>query len=94
MRKSETSNPNAGPSFQAARYRPNWFAALICFAAGAYLLVALVTYDPGQSGFRTSTPVLKNPGSMCLRRSSFGSTKTGIGSSKKARARTCEAGIT
>lgn len=61
MAKSESSNPNGGPSFQAARYRPNWLAALLCFAAGLYLLVAMLTYEPGQSGFQTTAPVLKNP---------------------------------
>ena len=31
MPKSETSTTNTGPSFQAPRYRPNWFGALMCF---------------------------------------------------------------
>src|SRR4051812_116612 len=61
MPKSETSNSNDGPSFQAPRYRPNWLAALFCFAIGAFLLVALVTYDPAQSGFHTMPPTQKNP---------------------------------
>jgi DNA segregation ATPase FtsK/SpoIIIE, S-DNA-T family len=61
MPKSDSSNPNGGPSFQAGRYRPNWLAALLCFSAGLFLLVALVTYDPAQSGFQTTSPTLKNP---------------------------------
>jgi DNA segregation ATPase FtsK/SpoIIIE, S-DNA-T family len=61
MSKSETSNPNAGPSFQAGRYRPNWFAALLCFSAAAFLIVALATYNPAQSAFHTTSPILKNP---------------------------------
>src|SRR5476651_463945 len=61
MPKSETSNPNDGPSFSAPRYRPNWLAALVCFAAGAFLLAALVTYSPAQSSFQTTAPTLKNP---------------------------------
>ncbi|PAW66738.1 MAG: cell division protein FtsK [Opitutia bacterium Tous-C1TDCM] len=61
MPKPETSNPNAGPSFQAPRYRPNWPAALLCFAFGAFLLVAFLWYDPGQSTFRGTTTVGKNP---------------------------------
>ncbi len=61
MPKSETSNPNDGPSFQAPRYRPNWLAALFCFAVGAFLLVALVTYHAEQSGFHTTAPTQKNP---------------------------------
>jgi S-DNA-T family DNA segregation ATPase FtsK/SpoIIIE len=61
MPKSETSNPNDGPSFQAPRYRPNWLAALICFALGAFLLVALVTYDPAQTAYHTMPPTQKNP---------------------------------
>jgi len=61
MPKSETSNPNDGPSFQAPRYRPSWVVALACFALGAFLLVALLTYEPAQSGFHTTSPSLKNP---------------------------------
>ena len=61
MPKSETSNPNGGPSFQAPRYRPNWPMALLCFAVGVFLLVALLTYDPAQSSFKTTAPTLKNP---------------------------------
>src|SRR5687767_4821798 len=61
MRKSETSNPNGGPSYHAPRYRPNWPMALICFALGIFLLAALVMYDPAQSSFKTTTPTLKNP---------------------------------
>ncbi len=61
MSKSETSNPIDGPSFQGPRYRPNWFAALVCFALGAFLLVALVAYEPAQSAFHTTGPTLKNP---------------------------------
>ena len=61
MPKSETSNPNDGPSFQAPRYRPNWIAALLCFLFGAYLAVALVAYDPAQSSFRGTNPTAKNP---------------------------------
>ena len=62
MPKSETTNPNAGPSFQAPRYRPNWFAALLCFVAGAFLSVALINYDPAQVGlpFRSTAAVGKN----------------------------------
>ncbi len=48
MPKSETSNPNSGPSFQAPRYRPNWLAAVICFVLGPSLTVALVDYTPNQ----------------------------------------------
>ena len=48
MPKSETSNSNSGPSFQAPRYRPNWLAAVICFVLGPSLTVALVDYTPNQ----------------------------------------------
>ena len=61
MSKSQTSNPNGGPSFQAPRYRPNWPMALICFALGIFLLAALLTYDPAQSSFKSTTPTMKNP---------------------------------
>ncbi|MDO8540239.1 MAG: DNA translocase FtsK [Opitutaceae bacterium] len=62
MPKSESSNPNGGPSFQAARYRPNWFAALIFFFLGAFLTVALVDYAPAQVGlpFRSTAVTDKN----------------------------------
>ncbi len=61
MPKSQTSNPNDGPSYNAPRYRPNWVVALLCFGVGAFLLVALLTYDPAQSSFHTTAPTLKNP---------------------------------
>jgi S-DNA-T family DNA segregation ATPase FtsK/SpoIIIE len=62
MSKSETSNPNDGPSFQAPRYRPNWIAALVCLVLGVYLAVAFFAYDPLQSHFMTKPePTLKNP---------------------------------
>ncbi|MSU71723.1 MAG: DNA translocase FtsK [Opitutus sp.] len=61
MSKSETSNLNDGPSFQAPRYHPNWGAALVCFALGIFLLIALLAYDPAQSSWRTAQPTLKNP---------------------------------
>jgi DNA segregation ATPase FtsK/SpoIIIE, S-DNA-T family len=61
MPKSESSNPNDGPSFQGPRYRPNWLAALICFALGAFLIVALIAYEPAQSAFHTTAPTQKNP---------------------------------
>ncbi len=61
MPTTETSNSNDGPSFQAPRYRPNWIAALVCFAVGLFLLVALVTYSPAQSSFHTTAPTAKNP---------------------------------
>src|SRR3954470_21659553 len=65
MRKSQTSNPNGGPSFQAPRYRPNWMMALICFFLGAYLTVALVAYDPAQSPFdHKPVPPQKNPAGL------------------------------
>ncbi len=65
MRKSETSNSNDGPSFQAPRYRPNWIAALISFFLGAYLAVALVAYDPKQSPFdHKPMPAEQNPAGL------------------------------
>ncbi len=65
MRKSETSNPNDGPSFQAPRYRPNWIAALLSFFLGAYLAVALIAYDPKQSPFdHKPVPLEQNPAGL------------------------------
>ena len=65
MPKSETSNANVGPSFKAPRYPPNWIVALICFFFGAYLLVALVAYDPAQSPFdHLPAPTAKTPAGL------------------------------
>jgi S-DNA-T family DNA segregation ATPase FtsK/SpoIIIE len=61
MRKTETSNPNDGPSFQAPRYRPNWTVALVCLLAGVFISVALVAYDPLQSSHIGTGPRPKNP---------------------------------
>jgi DNA segregation ATPase FtsK/SpoIIIE, S-DNA-T family len=60
MPKSDSSNPNGGPSFQGPRYRPNWLAASICFVVGTYLLAALLDYDPNQTLFHTTAPTSKN----------------------------------
>ena len=62
MPKSETSNTNSGPSFQAPRYRPNWFSALACFVVGAFLAVALIDYHPEQAGlpFRSTAAIGRN----------------------------------
>jgi len=54
MSKTQTSNPNNGPSYQAPRHRPNWIAAVVCFVLGMWLLAALVDYDPVQSSFSTT----------------------------------------
>lgn len=54
MPKTQTSNPNNGPSYQAPRHRPNWIAAVVCFVLGMWLLAALVDYDPIQSSFSTT----------------------------------------
>jgi S-DNA-T family DNA segregation ATPase FtsK/SpoIIIE len=65
MPKSETSNPNDGPSFSAPRYRPNWIAALVCFFLGAYIAVALVAYDPKQSPLdHKPAPAEQNPAGL------------------------------
>lgn len=60
MPKSDSSNPNGGPSFQGPRYRPNWMAAVLCFVLATYLTAALLNYDPNQSGFHSTSPVGKN----------------------------------
>ncbi|MEO5961671.1 MAG: DNA translocase FtsK 4TM domain-containing protein, partial [Opitutaceae bacterium] len=61
MAKSETSNPNSGPSFQAPRHRPNWLVAVGCFLFGTLLVVALAFYRPEQSLHFTTNPLEKNP---------------------------------
>jgi DNA segregation ATPase FtsK/SpoIIIE, S-DNA-T family len=60
MPKSDSSNPNGGPSFQGPRYRPNWLAAGLCFISGMYLTAALVDYNPAQTRFQTTAPIAKN----------------------------------
>jgi S-DNA-T family DNA segregation ATPase FtsK/SpoIIIE len=60
MPKSDSSNPNGGPSFQGPRYRPNWLAAALCFFVGVYLTAALLDYDPAQTNFHSTGPVAKN----------------------------------
>src|SRR5882672_5539325 len=61
MRKSESSNSNKdGPSFQAPRQRPNWFAAIFCFLLGTLLAVAFIDYSPKQSPWLTTNPTEVN----------------------------------
>jgi S-DNA-T family DNA segregation ATPase FtsK/SpoIIIE len=60
MPKSETSNPNGGPSYQGPRYRPNWLAALICFVLGVYLTIAIIDYDPAQSTWHSTNAAARN----------------------------------
>ena len=60
MPKSDSSNPNGGPSFQGPRYRPNWMAAVLCFVVATYLTAALLNYAPNQSHFYSTAPVGKN----------------------------------
>ncbi len=60
MPKSETSNSNGGPSFQAPRYQPNWPAAILCFVLAPCLAVALVDYSPQQVTFNTTHVLATN----------------------------------
>ena len=60
MPKSETSNSNGGPSFQAPRYRPNWTSAVVCFFLGVFLTIALVDYDPAQSSLHSTNAAARN----------------------------------
>ena len=60
MSKSDSSNPNGGPAFQAPRYRPNWLAAILCFIVATYLFAALLNYDPNQTRFQSTAPTGKN----------------------------------
>ena len=62
MPKSESSNTNPVPSPQAPRYGPNWVVAPACLLLGAYLLVALLAFDPTQSpGDHVPSPPASNP---------------------------------
>ncbi|HEY4988476.1 MAG TPA: DNA translocase FtsK 4TM domain-containing protein [Opitutaceae bacterium] len=60
MPKSDSSNPNGGPSFQGPRYRPNWSAAAVCFIIGTYLSAALIDYEPNQTPFHSTAQTAKN----------------------------------
>jgi DNA segregation ATPase FtsK/SpoIIIE, S-DNA-T family len=60
MPKSETSNPNDGPSFQAPRYRPNWIVAVVCFLLATWLVVAGVDFSPDQTRAITTAPTGTN----------------------------------
>jgi S-DNA-T family DNA segregation ATPase FtsK/SpoIIIE len=60
MPKSESSNPNEGPSFQAPRYRPNWLVAIGCFLVATWLSVAFVDFSPSQSTYNTTSPIGQN----------------------------------
>ena len=60
MSKSETSNPNGSPSFQAPRYRPNWLAAVVCFVLAPCLTVALIDYVPNQVTLNTTHALATN----------------------------------
>ena len=62
MPKSESSDQNPVPSTQIPRHGPNWVVALLCLLLGAYLLVALVAFDPAQSpGDHVPKPPASNP---------------------------------
>lgn len=61
MSKTETSNPNDGPSFQAPRYRPNWIVAALCLLLGIFFAMAMGFYDPLQSSHFGTAPRPKNP---------------------------------
>ena len=62
MPKSESSNPNPAPAPQVPRYGPNWVVAPACLLLGAYLLVALLAFDPAQSpGDHVPSPPASNP---------------------------------
>ena len=60
MPRSETSNPNGGRPFPAARSNPNWGAAAGSLVVGVYLAVAFADYSPGQSRFFNTNPTEKN----------------------------------
>jgi S-DNA-T family DNA segregation ATPase FtsK/SpoIIIE len=60
MPKPDSSNPNRGSAFPAARYQPNWLAAGACLVLGLLLTVALVDYDPAQTTFHSTSPTARN----------------------------------
>ena len=65
MPKPASSNPNDEPSCTTPRFRPNWLAALVNLLAGGWLLVAMMFYDPKQSGLfvpgDTTAKIASNP---------------------------------
>jgi len=52
MAKAERSNAKDkdAPSFEGPRHRPHWLAAAACLVFGILLAVALIDYEPAQSG--------------------------------------------
>ncbi|PTX97932.1 DNA translocase FtsK [Opitutus sp. ER46] len=60
MPKSESSNPNDGPSFQGPRYQPNWLVAVGCFLVASWLLVAMLDFTPNQTSLISTQPVDTN----------------------------------
>jgi DNA segregation ATPase FtsK/SpoIIIE, S-DNA-T family len=52
MPKAASSNSkDTTPSFEAPRYRPNWFGAVLCFIIGVLVLVAMFDYEPSQTAY-------------------------------------------
>jgi S-DNA-T family DNA segregation ATPase FtsK/SpoIIIE len=64
MAKAENSNAKAkdkdSVSFAGPQHRPHWVAAAACMAAGLYLIVALIDFEPGQSIEHTTSPTSTN----------------------------------
>ena len=60
MAKPESSNPNDRSSRAPLRSTPNWLVAAGCLIFGILLAVALLSYNPDQTGFITTNPVGRN----------------------------------
>ena len=60
MPKSETSNSNDGPSYQAPRYHPNWVVAITCLLLATWLAVAMLDYSPNQTTRLSTHPTGTN----------------------------------
>jgi S-DNA-T family DNA segregation ATPase FtsK/SpoIIIE len=60
MRKPASSNPKNVSAFAGARHRPRWLLGAVCFLLAVLLTVALVDFNPAQSGHVTTNPTDKN----------------------------------
>jgi DNA segregation ATPase FtsK/SpoIIIE, S-DNA-T family len=60
MAKPESSNPNDRSSRTALKTKPDWIVAASCLVLGMLLAVAVLSYNPDQTGFITTNPVGKN----------------------------------
>src|ERR1700704_2751297 len=60
MRKPANSNPKNVSAFAGPRHRPRWLLGSVCFLFALLITVALLDFNPNQSGYSTTSPTDKN----------------------------------